>query len=101
MKLSNRAHELVHGHLHWIQSELSSEDLLRHGGHVAQLATGKATDVAAICSSALSDARWLLEAVRGAKPDDQSDLYELGLLLILHAAGGYDRRIVKPICGPL
>ena len=82
-------------HLRFCQKRLSEEELFANGGHLAQLATGKAREIYSEFESVFRDTAWA--ARLQAELSDASlasSLIGLQVGLVLSNACGYWRRVI-------
>jgi hypothetical protein len=87
-------HRILHHILCFLQKSFDEDTVNKIGGHVGQLVVFKAAEFSKEFSSKLEDCSWLEDVVRSV--DDfayKNTITRVGLLMVLHHAAAYDRRV--------
>ena len=92
--IMRRCHEPLQHHQCALQEKLTDDELAEEGGHVSRMACGKAEEIMAEFDR-LIDHPWGGLAESAIEDHEmRASLVEFYILIVLHHAGGYHRRIV-------
>jgi hypothetical protein len=95
LEIVEASHRPLQHHMGFVSKVLSASELEAHGGHIAQLLSGKGEQILNECFGFLRDIQWARDITNQvSSPEDVSDLFALALEVHLHHAAAYKRRVV-------
>ena len=88
-------HQILHHVLCFLQHRFDDETIGKFGSHVPQIVIFKAAEFANEFSSKVEDCTWIQATIRDINEEHQRGFVRIALLMVLHHAAAYDRRIHK------
>ena len=101
LRIIHLPHGILNNFLSWPQKPVDAEAEQGQGSHLAQLVDGKALRFAERLSGLVEDLSWLVEILQGCDGPTRATLHCAGILLCLHHAAAFHRRVVRPLDGCL